>query len=67
MLVRQCCADDAQGSPLPRHDDTFLGVCADIGKPYPVKEGKYENQTVSVGPTSTPEPEVSGKPQTAYA
>jgi hypothetical protein len=48
-------------------DDILIGFCADTGKPYPLKEGKYENQTVSVGPTSTPEPEVSGKPQTAYA
>ena len=45
----------------------FLCPRAETGKPYPLKEGKYENQTVNVGPTSTPEPEVSGKTQPAYA
>ena len=65
-LYGRRCTDDAQGNTLGV-DDTVIGPCADTGKPYPLKEGKYENQTVSVGPTSTPEPEVSGKPQTAYA
>ena len=47
--------------------DTARGCCAETGNPYPLKEGKYQNQTVGVGPSSTPEPAVSGKPQTAYA
>lgn len=45
-------------------DVTFTN---DTGKPIAVKEGTYQDQKVELKPSSTPEPEVSGQAQPAFA
>ena len=43
-------------------------VCgAETGKPLFVKEGTYQDQTVELKPSTTPEPATSGNAQPAYA